>query len=245
MGWFYNPPTIQVPSPELDGIGKGFEIVMRIIAIADLHGFHDAYDWLVDMTAAEGADAVVLAGDLLGWGGPFDTVEEAQAADRLEVLQRLSAIRCPVLYVMGNDDFIELDPPVPLQQSVHGKRIEISGFNFVGYQCTLPFMGGIHEKPEEEIAEDLGELESEIDGRTVLVSHGPIFGVLDRVRGGQHVGSMALRDFLERTAPRVHIHGHIHGEFGRKGRHFNVSSAGRKRAMVIDLVTMEHEVVGG
>ena len=39
------------------------------------------------------------------------------------------------------------------------------------------------------------------------------------------------------------IHGHIHGEFGRYGRHFNVASAGGKRAMVIDLMTMEHRVI--
>jgi len=218
---------------------------MRIIAIADLHGFHEVYDWLVDMEAAEEPDAVVLAGDLLGWGGAFDTIEEAQAADRLQVLRRLSGIDCPVLYVMGNDDFIELDASRASQQSVHGRRIEIGGFNFVGYQYTLPFMGGVHEKPEDEIAEDLARLEAEVDRRTVMVTHGPVFGALDRVRGGQHVGSTALRDFVERTAPRAHIHGHIHGEFGREGRHFNVASAGRKRAMVIDLVTMGHKVVGG
>jgi len=225
--------------------GKGFLTVMRIIAIADLHGFHEVYDWVVGMAAAEEADAVVLAGDLLGWGGAFDTIEEAQDVDRLQVLRLLSAITCPVLYVMGNDDFVELDAPAPSQRSVHGKRIEIGDFNFVGYQFTLPFMGGIHEKPEDEIARDLARLEAEVDGTTVLVTHGPVFGVLDRVRGGQHVGSMALRDFVERTAPRAHIHGHIHGEFGREEHHFNVASAGRKRAMVIDLVTMEHEVVGG
>jgi len=216
---------------------------MRIVASADLHGIHEVYDWLVEMTVAEDPGAVVLAGDLLGWGGHFDTVEEAQAADRLQVLQILSGITCPVLYVMGNDDLIGLDSTAPLQQSVHGRRVEIGDFNFVGYQYTLPFMGGVHEKPEADMGVDLALLEAEIDDATVLVTHGPVFGALDRVRDGRHVGSKVLRDFVERTAPRAHIHGHIHGEFGRDGRHFNVASAGRKRAMVIDLDTMEHRVV--
>ena len=216
---------------------------MRILASADLHGFHDVYDWLASVAKAEEPDAVVLAGDLLGWGGAFATIEQAQTADRIEVLGRLSRIARPVLYVMGNDDFIELDSPVPSQQSVHGRRIDIGDFNFVGYQYTLPFMGGIHEKPEHEMVKDLAELESRIDGQTVLVTHGPVFGTRDRVRGGQHVGSKALRDLVERTAPRAHIHGHIHGEFGRDGRHFNVASARNKRAMVIDLVKMEHQVI--
>jgi Icc-related predicted phosphoesterase len=218
---------------------------IRLVAVADVHGYHEVYEWLVGLVEAEEADAVVLAGDLLGWGGDFETIEEAQAADRLEVLDRLSGIRCPVLYVMGNDDFIELEAPAPSQQSVHGKRLEMGSFNFVGYQYTLPFMGGVHEKPEEEIGEDLALLEAEIDDATVLVTHGPVFGALDRVRDGRHVGSKALREFVERTAPRAHIHGHIHGDFGRTGRHFNVASAGRKRAMVVDLETMEHRVVVG
>jgi Icc-related predicted phosphoesterase len=218
---------------------------MRLVAVADVHGYHEVYEWLVDLVEAEEADAVVLAGDLLGWGGDFETIEEAHAADRLRVLRRLSGIRCPVLYVMGNDDLIELDSPVPSQQSVHGKRIDIGDFSFVGYQYTLPFMGGVNEKPEGEIERDLAPLEAEVDGATVLVTHGPVFGALDRVRDGRHVGSRSLGDFVERTAPRAHIHGHIHGEFGRAGRHFNVSSAGRKRAMVIDLLTMEHRVVEG
>ena len=218
---------------------------MRLVALADVHGFHEVYDWLVDLVDAEDPGAVVLAGDLLGWGGDSDTIEEAQAADRFQVLHRLSEINRPIFYVMGNDDWIELDAPDPAHRSVHGRRINIGNFNFVGYQYTLPFMGGVHEKPEHEIEKDLALLEAEINSATVLVTHGPVYGTLDRVHNGQHVGSTSLRDFVQRTAPRVHIHGHIHREFGRTGRHFNVASAGRKRAMVIDLLTMEHRVIAG
>jgi hypothetical protein len=54
-----------------------------------------------------------------------------------------------------------------------------------------------------------------------------------------------LREFVDRRASRADIHGHIHREFGRRGRHFNVASAGVKRAMLIDVDTMSHEVLGG
>jgi len=215
---------------------------MRIIASADIHGIHEVYGWLVDKVAVESPDAVVLAGDLFGWGGDGSTVEEGQATDRLRVLEHMSGIRCPIFYVMGNDDWIELDAPGPLHQSIHGKRVDLGDFSFVGYQFSLPFMGGVFEKPENEIEEDLAQLEAEVDSRTVFVTHGPAHGALDRVYSGEHVGSTSLRDFLDRNAPRVHIHGHIHREFGRAGRHFNVASAGRKRAMLVDLRTMENEV---
>jgi Icc-related predicted phosphoesterase len=91
--------------------------------------------------------------------------------------------------------------------------------------------------------EDLDELEDLVDHDTILVTHGPVRGILDRVRTGEKVGSTSLRDLVERRSPRAHIHGHIHHLFGREGRHFNVSSAGKKRAMLIDLETMEHRVV--
>jgi len=216
---------------------------MRIIAAADIHGIREVYDWLVERARIHSPDAIVLAGDLFGWGDAGSTVEDGQAGDRLEVLQRFSEIECPVFYVMGNDDLIELDAPDEKHLSVQGKRLNQGGFNFVGYQFSLPFMGGVFERPEHKIEDDLALLEQLVDDQTVFVTHGPAHGVLDRVSSGQHVGSKSLRDFLIRTAPRIHVHGHIHHEFGRDGYHFNVASAGRKRAMLINLTTMDHEVL--
>jgi Icc-related predicted phosphoesterase len=215
----------------------------RLLASADLHGFRDVYGWLVELTVTKEPDGVVLAGDLLGFPDSHGTVEEAQAADAQEVVAVLSEIDCPVFYVMGNDDFVDLDPSVSKIQSVHGRRVPFGNFNVVGYQHTLPFMGGINEKAEREMKEDFDELENLVDQNTVLVTHGPAYGVLDRVTIGGHVGSTSLRDLIDRCSPRIHIHGHIHYWFGREGRHFNVASAGRKRAMLIDLTTMDHEVI--
>jgi Icc-related predicted phosphoesterase len=216
---------------------------VRLLASADLHGYCDVYGWLVEVAATEKPDGVVLAGDLLGWPSGFATMEEAQVADQQEIIPLLSKINCPVFYVMGNDDFIELEATDPALQSANCRRLEFGDYNIVGYQHTLPFMGGIHEKPEHEMKEDFARLEAEIDRATVLVTHGPAYGILDRVSYGHQVGSRSLLRLIERREPRAHIHGHIHGCFGREGRHFNVASAGHKRAMIIDLKTMEHRVV--
>ena len=132
---------------------------MRILAAADLHGKHEVYEWLVAVAAARDPDVVVLAGDLLGFPHGYDTVAAAQAADRELVLKHLSRLGRPVMYLMGNDDWIELSAQSADHRSVHGRRLEYGGFNFVGYQYTLPFMGGVHEKPEEEIRADLATLE--------------------------------------------------------------------------------------
>ncbi|MHC4223622.1 MAG: nuclear transport factor 2 family protein, partial [Planctomycetota bacterium] len=63
-------------------------------------------------------------------------------------------------------------------------------------------------------------------------------GILDR-----HAGSRAILEAVTKRRPLVHIHGHIHARFGSQGSHFNVATAGCRRAVLIDLPSMEHEVL--
>jgi Icc-related predicted phosphoesterase len=216
---------------------------MRILAASDIHGRYEVYDWLVHLAISEHADAVVLAGDLLGYPDGYESVEAAQAADRDQVHSRLARLDLPVFYIMGNDDWVELEAPFAHHESIHGRRIECKGFNFLGYQYSLPFMGGVHEKPEEEIGADLAALESMIDEQTILVTHTPAHGILDRGVLDQHAGSSSLGETIQRCNPRAHLHGHIHRDFGRVDRHFNVASGGAKRAMLIELDTLKHRIL--
>jgi hypothetical protein len=41
----------------------------------------------------------------------------------------------------------------------------------------------------------------------------------------------------------AHIHGHIHHAFGVDRYHFNVASAAQRRAMLIDLPSLEYQVL--
>jgi Icc-related predicted phosphoesterase len=75
------------------------------------------------------------------------------------------------------------------------------------------------------------------------VTHCPARGVLDSGVLGRNIGSTSIRDLIAARRPRAHIHGHCHAAFGREGRHFNVASARQKRAMIIDLDTLQHRVV--
>jgi hypothetical protein len=51
---------------------------------------------------------VVLAGDLLHGGGDDLSVEAAQRRGADEVIEILRELDRPLLYIMGNDDMIEL-----------------------------------------------------------------------------------------------------------------------------------------
>ena len=215
---------------------------MRILAASDIHGNLETYRWIIGVAEERRAELVVLAGDLLGSGDDGDTIEETQQRDAVRLVSILGALSAPVFYIMGNDDWVELTPPGEQIRSLHGARVDRAGFNFVGYQCTLPFMGGVNERSEEAIASELSRLEALMDERTVLVTHSPAAGVLDSTRLGP-AGSVSIRDAILRRGVRAHIHGHIHGSFGREGCHFNVAAGRERRAMLIDLESMTHEVV--
>src|SRR6516162_10291638 len=160
---------------------------MRILVAADIHGVLPVYRWLVDQTSS--VDVLVLAGDLLD-----ADFEEQQRLQAVEILNILRQSQIPVFYIMGNDDNVPLDYEGELIKPLHGRRIEISDYNFVGYQYTPPFLGESFVKEDAEIARDLVSFEALVDERTVLVTHTPAFGSLDLCDSG-NVGSRGLADF--------------------------------------------------
>jgi Icc-related predicted phosphoesterase len=216
---------------------------MRILASADVHGNWLIYDWLLTVAHQQRVHAIVLAGDLLGCPDGFDTPEEAQQHESQILGELLGTAGVSVLYIMGNDDLVELNSYSQQVRSLHGQRVSVGQFAFVGYQYSLPFMGGTFEKPEAEIKSDLTRLTDLLDARTVFVSHSPAFGILDPGYRETRIGSHSLAEFLDANLYLAHIHGHSHAGFGHHGKHFNVASAGQPRGMILDLEAMQHQVI--
>ncbi|WP_407571633.1 metallophosphatase domain-containing protein [Deinococcus altitudinis] len=56
------------------------------------------------------------------------------------------------------------------------------------------------------------------DNTDVLITHGPAYGVLDRVRPhSEHIGCPRLRQVLDtRLRPKLHVFGHIHEDYGQE-----------------------------
>lgn len=215
---------------------------MKLLAASDIHGSHTVYRWLVRKANDSSVNALVLAGDLLGCPDGYGTIEDAQRQDASAIMRILEGMTVPVYYIMGNDDFVELNPRSDQFVSIHGRRVELGNTSLVGYQYSLPFMGGVHEKPENEIRADIGHLEGLVDAATVLVTHSPAYGVLDSGVSGIHTGSPSILNLVRNCGVRAHVHGHIHECFGRMDCHFNVSSGGQCRAMIIDPETLDASV---
>ena len=198
---------------------------MRIVAMSDLHGHLPA-----DVPAA---DLVIIAGDVCpdvpGSALPShrrsagirqaDWLRES-FAPWAEGLRADATIMC-----WGNHDFAgELPPdrlpPLPVE-IVTDRAVRVAGVSLYAtpWTFTVPEVWAFDVEPDELA----GYMDAIPTGIDILVTHGPPFGVLDRVASGHHVGSRALAAASARVRPQLHVFGHIHEARGREGTSCNVS----------------------
>ena len=182
---------------------------MRILAASDLHRDLTRARSLVQRSA--GVDVVVIAGDLCTMHQGLD-----------EVVGVLREMPAPCVLVAGNNETVE-----ELRQSVeraswdgahvlHGQGVRIQGQDFFGLG------GGVPITPFGAWSWDLSEDEARallaaMPRGCVLVSHSPPQGAGDRTSAGEHVGSVALREAIERCDPVLVVCGHIHDSWGFDG----------------------------
>jgi len=53
------------------------------------------------------------------------------------------------------------------------------------------------------------------DDTDILITHGPAFGILDRVLEGEYVGCSDLLKKIKQIKPKIHAFGHIHEAYGQ------------------------------
>ena len=174
---------------------------MRIVAVTDVHGKLEKVRRLSDVLAEVDFDLILLAGDLTHFSG----AERAR-----QILQPLLNMGVPLLAVHGNCD--GRDVPELLNRlgiGLHDRRVNVKSVGIVGIggSNTTPF-NTIWELTEDEIA---SILERNYRTGDVILSHVPPKNTkADRVHFGRHVGSPALRKFIEEKNPPLVITGHIH-----------------------------------
>ena len=175
---------------------------MRILAFSDLHCDLGTAAELVERS--RDADAVVCAGDLASvHSGLGETVEA------------LRAIETPAVLVPGNneteDALREACRGWEAATVLHGAGRELDGVRFYGLGAGVPVTpwDWSFDLDEERAA---AMLEACPEG-AVLVVHSPPQGHVDQSRG-RHLGSVAIREAIERRAPRLALCGHIHESWG-------------------------------
>lgn len=178
---------------------------MRMVCITDLHGDPQALDRI--LADAGPADVVLLGGDITSFGTP----------NTAEFLVRRAMERClHLLAVAGNCDSAAIDERLAsLGVSLFGRGVMLQGVGFYGASAMPPWTGTMYELSEDEIAASLGagrgQLTPPQPEREVVLSHTPPRGTrLDRTRRGEHVGSVAVRQFIDLVQPALVLCGHIH-----------------------------------
>jgi len=176
---------------------------MRILAISDIHGRQN-YNTEVRKIMSS-VDLIVIAGDLTNFG-------HAQEAGL--ILQNIQLYNSNILAIPGNCDHPDVnDTFVEIGVNLHGitKIIDNVAFYGLGGSGKTPFHTP-QERSESEIGSILQSYNKKNDVHyNVFVSHAPPANTkLDRTLLRSHVGSQAIREFIDKFQPDVVICGHIH-----------------------------------
>lgn len=174
------------------------------IVIGDIH---DDAGNLANIPELTQADGIVVSGDMTITGGP------KQAEKILDVARETGL---PVLMQIGNMDRPEVNDwlnecGINLHRHVRELTPEIAIFGIGG--STFTPMSTPSEFPESAYSTWLEEMWPQVRKypRAILISHNPPKDTLcDDLGNGTHVGSAAVREFIEENQPDICICGHIH-----------------------------------
>ncbi len=183
------------------------------IVVGDIHSEPANLEKIPGIREAAG---VIVTGDLTQFGG----AKEAE-----KVLNALRALNKRIVANMGNLDNPEVRPLLEREGvSSHGGHFTLSAPS--GENFALIGLGGSNPTPfktptefsEEELEAFLEKAWSTCpkDALLVLSSHTPpVDTACDRINAGAHVGSKAVRAFIEKRQPALCLCGHVHEAVGK------------------------------
>ncbi len=174
------------------------------IAFGDIHG---NLDKLTQIKEIDKADALIITGDITNAG-------RTKEADK--ILKNIKLVNPNIHAQIGNMDFPEITTYLEQEGwNIHAKVIELNhrtALMGLGFSNPTPFSGP-SEVDDTTLAKWLDSTYKNIkDGQhLILATHTPPFGTgSDRLDNGQHVGSVAVKNFIEQHKPDICVTGHIH-----------------------------------
>jgi Icc-related predicted phosphoesterase len=178
---------------------------MKLLAFTDFHGDQDAFRKARQTITDEKPDLVLVAGDIVNHDG--------ESARRL--LTSLADTGAPIYFVPGNMDSIDLvnwagEGSV---RGLHGRCEYLGGIGLLGLGGSPRGAFATPIEYTEQVAAEIldGALKSFHGGSLILVSHcPPRDSEVDQVSTGRHIGSVAVRQFVERIQPMLVVSGHVH-----------------------------------
>ena len=187
---------------------------MKIIAFGDIHMSLGNF---AQIPGIKTADLIILTGDLTNLGG---------RSEAKEILNQVMTVNPRVFAQLGNLDRPEVDTYLnELDINLHGQA------RLFQRQVCLMGLGGSNLTPfktpteftEEELSTSLNQAHEQArafmdlsgSGKhrnppLIFISHTPPLNTkTDQLDGGVHVGSTAVRHFIEKQQPALCLCGHI------------------------------------
>ncbi len=220
---------------------------MDIAIVSDIHGDVENLLALLDKIKELNFDVIVGPGDFTDTNTPKGFTQEEIAK---LIISELKSLKIPVMAVPGNVDPKNIVKIFESENiSVHGRGKVVGDFGFFGYGgAKTPFETNI-EPTEEEVRLGLENAYKDVEKAKykVQVTHSPPHGTkTDVVQSGVHVGSGAVRSFIEKHHPVLAISAHIHEARGtdKLEKTFLINS-GRFPEGHLGHVTINNGVVSG
>jgi Icc-related predicted phosphoesterase len=187
---------------------------MKVLVFTDIHGNTEQFQFIT--SEIESAELIILAGDITNFG---------RQRELHQILRILMPYRIKIIAVHGNCDYPEVLQELQANRiSMHGAVSTIDGIQFLGLGGSVPCPGHTPSEYSEDNLESIlenAQIHLDQDSDFILVSHQPpLDTVTDTIYSGQHVGSRAVRTFIEKYQPVACFTGHIHEGIGidRLGR---------------------------
>lgn len=178
---------------------------MRIVCISDTHGRHG------DITLPDG-DMLLHAGDVSMRGKESEIQVFLDWFGKLDYKYKV--------FVAGNHDFFfektaedRIRGMIPKGVVyLNDSGVTIEDISIWGSPIQPWFMDwAFNRQRGDEIKKHWDLIPP---GTDILLTHGPPFGILDRIYTGLQVGCEELAAKLSGCKPRLHVFGHIHEAYG-------------------------------
>ena len=177
---------------------------MRILAFSDIHGAYAKAERI--LTREMPYDLILICGDVTTHGSP---------AEAEEAVKQFQTYGKPLLVVSGNMDSPEIDDAFRrIGCSLNAKGTFLGEVGFFGVSAApCSALHTPYEISEDEIFRRAESGWNDVKSARwkVFVPHAPPYKTtLDQTFIGRHVGSTAIRAFIDKYQPDVVVCGHIH-----------------------------------
>lgn len=185
---------------------------MRIVCISDTHGMHD------EIRRMPQGDFLIHAGDLTNEGIPkeiFDAYAwlSRQPYERIVITpgnHDAAYQRIPQLVGVLKSKFPRVETLIDQETMIGPYRMYASPWQPFFNDWSFNFAPG---PPGEQQAEQKWDMIP--DDTAILMTHGPVYGILDQTLRKVHVGCPALRRRISQLPNlKLYVCGHIHESYG-------------------------------